>query len=180
MDIAGTQGRHCAGIIMLALGLLSGCGGEDAAESGPMTLTSAQFATGPKVQQSGDYHTVFGPARYVRGRAAPVMTHASFDVTAADTDCKLAIYNGTDADNRVRSAVIRLNDTALAGPSDFGRNVAAIERAVTLLPSNRLDVELRGIPGSELTVEILCAASAEPFGTAIWDAFNWDNGATWQ
>jgi hypothetical protein len=67
--------------------------------------------------------------------------------------------------NRVESAAesgrIWLNGQQIIGPNDFGNQVAAIERSLTLQPTNELSVRLAGTPGGRITILIEAASWAQ-------------------
>lgn len=68
----------------------------------------------------------------------------------------LHIVNGNaDGTKRISSARVTLNGTEIAGPSDFGQNVAVIDRTVALQATNTLEVRLTSAPGSLLTISVL-------------------------
>jgi len=63
----------------------------------------------------------------------------------------------------VSSGTIKLNGSQIAGPNDFGQNVAVIDRAVTLQTNNTLEVRLTSAPGSVLTISVLdTGAGSQP------------------
>src|SRR5262249_24481708 len=101
--------------------------------------------------------TVFGPRDFVRVAGTPATTTVSFTASQAALHSTLHIDNGGAQDiyARVTSAVVRLNGTPIAQPSDFSQNVRAIDTPVTLLATNTLTVELRGAPGSGFTLKII-------------------------
>lgn len=60
----------------------------------------------------------------------------------------LKICNGSGPNNRVSSAVIKIDGVQIVGPSDFSQNVDSIFKPIPNLTSNStLEVELRGKPG---------------------------------
>ncbi len=109
---------------------------------------------------SGATATVFPPKRYTRTTGAP----NKFTETITTPDWVhwpfvVHIKNGeSNGSNRVSSAVILLNGLPVASPLDFNQNVDTIDRPV-LLPilthHLTLYVELRGTPGSYLTISVL-------------------------
>jgi uncharacterized protein YjdB len=74
------------------------------------------------------------------------------------------IVNGqADGTKRISSATIKLNGVQVAGPSDFGQNVAVIDRPVALHTNNTLEVRLTSAPGSFLTISVLdTGAGSQP------------------
>lgn len=108
---------------------------------------------------------VYGPANYVRETAQPVFSSTSFSVPYPTGSYILLIQNSNpDSDNVksgeqalgiVSSAVVMLNGIQVAGPEDFNKQINIIDRQVQLLAVNTLSVELRGQPGSGLTLSII-------------------------
>ena len=49
---------------------------------------------------------------------------------------------------RASRSTVTLNGTVILAPSAFGQSVATIDKPVTLTPSDHLDIDLRGNPGS--------------------------------
>jgi RHS repeat-associated protein len=99
--------------------------------------------------------TVFGPETYTRATGQPVTVSKTFRINDLANAYTLRVTN-----HGVTNAVVSLNGRQILGPGDFGNHAgsATLERAVTLRAGdNRLDVQLRGQPGSSLTVEIVGA-----------------------
>src|SRR4029078_2096376 len=56
---------------------------------------------------------------------------------------------------RVSSAWITINNTQVAGQTDFGQNVAVVDRSITLNPgTNQLVVRVGSTPGAFLTITV--------------------------
>src|SRR5689334_12035996 len=100
---------------------------------------------------------LFGPKQYVRMLGAPNEYSDAFSVPAAiGAPFLLRIVNGSaNGTNRIHFARIKINGVQVAGPADFGQNVAMIERTVTLVPNNSLEVSLAGGPDGSLTLVVL-------------------------
>ncbi len=96
----------------------------------------------------GGTFVAFGPEDFVRDQGKPVMVTTSFTILSPNTNYTLHINDGglNGEYARVSSAVIKLNGVEIVGPSDFNQKVTVIERPVTLLSINALDVELRSGP----------------------------------
>lgn len=89
------------------------------------------------------------------GAAGPVVR--SFTVPSAAGSFTLRVTNGNGiGEEGVSSAVIKVNGEAVVSTSDLNQRVTAIERPLTNLVSgaNTLEVEVRSIPSSYLTVSI--------------------------
>ncbi len=97
---------------------------------------------------------VFGPERYTRATGQPVAVTKTFQVANATRTFALRLTN-----HGVTSAVISVNERSVLAPDDFkGSNTAnaTLTRAVTLVTGqNTLVVELRGQPGTWLSIEIV-------------------------
>jgi RHS repeat-associated protein len=100
--------------------------------------------------------TLFGPKQYQRTSGAPNEYTDRFTVPASiGGPFKVRIANGAaNGSNRISSATLHVNGVQIAGHADFGHNVAAIERTVTLAPKNTLELRLKGEPGSHLTITV--------------------------
>jgi hypothetical protein len=98
---------------------------------------------------------VFGPETFIRQTGAPNNEIRNFTVGNFSGEFKILVDNGQSGKNLVTSAVIRLNDSEIFGPSDFNKQVLSLSKNVVLQENNRLEVELRGKPNSQLTITIL-------------------------
>jgi hypothetical protein len=105
---------------------------------------------------SATEEVIFGPAQYTRTGGSPdqFMETIALPPTLA-APFRLHVQNGNpDGTYRVSGATIMMNGTQIAGPSDFSQQVAAFDRAVTLLASNTLQVRLTSKPGSFLVLSL--------------------------
>lgn len=122
----------------------------------------------------GGPFTAFGPNTYTRQTDAPVTISASFSILNPKTQYTLHVQN-----SGVSSAVLSVNGVQILSPDDFARTPATIDRPVSLQLTNRVDVELRGEPGTSLQLSIIgvdndppvISASASPAA----DSFGWNN-----
>jgi catechol 2,3-dioxygenase-like lactoylglutathione lyase family enzyme len=91
---------------------------------------------------------------FARGSGPPDATTDNFFGTAGAG--RVIVVNGNDYEkaSRVTSAVIRLNGEIVLGPNRFNKNVDTIEIPVDLVADNSISVEIRGKPGSYLTVRV--------------------------
>ncbi|HRB81419.1 MAG TPA: DUF6531 domain-containing protein, partial [Nitrospira sp.] len=108
---------------------------------------------------------LFGPIQYTRTAGPPDQFTATFALpTGTTAPYTIHIVNGNaDGTKRVSSGTIKLNGIQIAGPNDFGQNVAVIDRAVTLQTNNTLEVRLTSAPGSVLTISVLdTGAGSQP------------------
>lgn len=101
--------------------------------------------------------TLFGPKQYVRNATSPLLYTDDFSSPASVGEpFVLRIQNGAaDGSNRISSAWITVNGVQVAGPADFGLNVALVERTVSLKPNNTLEVRLASGPDGYLTITTL-------------------------
>jgi hypothetical protein len=108
--------------------------------------------------------TVFGPENYVRTWGKPSIYRADFSTAAQEEGTiilgKLVVKNGPACGGwrhllkRVRSATIQINGCTVLGPDKFKSWIYKMEVPVRLKMQNTVSVQLAGIPGSYLTVEI--------------------------
>lgn len=100
---------------------------------------------------------LFGPKQYTRTAGPPNIFTDTFTLPAGTTaPYTLHVVNGnTNGTNRISSATVTLNGAQILGPSDFGQNVAIIDRTVTLQASNQLEIRLTSAPGSFITLSVL-------------------------
>jgi hypothetical protein len=95
-------------------------------------------------------------ATFLRGKGTPRPVVRSFTVDDVGT-YRLVVINGAmSGAARVASAIIKLNGTSTLAERDFNEAVARREVPVTLAKgANDLSVEVRGAPGSQLTILVL-------------------------
>lgn len=95
--------------------------------------------------------TVFGPQQFNRSPGAAVTFRAAFTVPPlVDGPYTIIVQNGT---KRVNAGRISLNGVRVLDAADF--KGATFQAAVTLASNNRLEVELRGVPGGSITVRVV-------------------------
>jgi len=107
---------------------------------------------------SANNYVAFGPKTYTRSTGAPVTVVDDFSYPRPGDICLAKVYSG-GLDNtykRVASAIILFNGQDLFTPNEFNPNVGYIEHPVTMAADNELSVEVRGIPGSALSLIIEC------------------------
>jgi len=153
------------GALLFSIGLLllSSCdgGGSNNSSNNPLTAgTGASSSNNQEVdtQQTDLFLSVFGPQYYERTTGKPLQETANFEVLDPALTYTLHIYSGGKdslPNNSVTSAIVELNGETLLSPDDFKKHTPHIEKPVSLLAANTLKVELRGKPGSNMTIEIL-------------------------
>jgi hypothetical protein len=115
-----------------------------------------------------------GPITYTRSTGKPETFNNTFSVLNPNTQFTLHIDN-----NGVSSAVVSLNGTQIFGPSDFDPNVTGLDRSVTLAPTNTLQVQLRGKPGTSLAATVIgvdnIPSSIAESQTPAANSFGWNN-----
>ncbi|MDH5668282.1 MAG: Ig-like domain-containing protein, partial [Nitrospira sp.] len=147
MGIGLGLGLVCSGLLALALLL--------------PTLAGAQ---------SGPEQVLLGPNQYVRvGTGAPTVYSETVTVpVSVDAPFVLRLVNGdATGANRLSSAWILVNNVQVAGPADFGQQVATVERTVTLNPgANTVTVKVASVPGGYVTLT-LSGTTILPTPTAV-------------
>jgi hypothetical protein len=97
--------------------------------------------------------TSFGPNKYLRTTGKPNVYSGTFPGIAGQG--KLILKNGTrDGENRISSALIRVNGQQVLGPSDFNQRVYNKEVPINIAQNNSISVELMSKPNSYLTLQI--------------------------
>jgi hypothetical protein len=107
--------------------------------------------------------TFFGPETFARTQGKPqVQTAAIVLPPVVKGPYTLMVSNGSVVGtDRVSSASIVLNGAEVLGPSDFNQQVAMLQREVSLLPSNTLEVQLRSAPGSYVAISVTGVVSGD-------------------
>ncbi len=128
--------------------------------------------------------TAFGPQTYVRGTGAPVTVTNTFTVLNPNTQYTLRVHNGGLVDaptDFVSSTVITVNGTVIVAPNDLNQNVTEVDKPVTLLVSNQIDVQVRGAPGGRIAIDVIGIDNDPPVITAVAspaaNAARWNNSA---
>jgi len=98
---------------------------------------------------------VFGPKTYTRYNGKPQVITDTFSASQQIGDFHLLIKNGENGNNRVSSAIVRINGLQILGPSDFSQQVDSINKPINLTGTNKLQVDLRSTPGSFFTLKIV-------------------------
>ncbi len=99
---------------------------------------------------------------YIRETQKPKVVTDNFTVADLSGSFALVVKNGKDGNNRVSSAVIKINGKQILGPSDFSQQVDLVTRDFTLRESNEITVELRSKPGSFIVVNIIAEGQNTP------------------
>lgn len=114
---------------------------------------------------------VFGPQQFTRAAGEPQKQVVTFTVGDPAGTFWLQVKNGqavpkpgaepgiVESRNLVSSAVIVLNGRQVAGLDDFSQDVFGFTKDVSLESNNVLEVEVRGKPGSFITIQF---RKAEP------------------
>jgi hypothetical protein len=113
---------------------------------------SIMFALYPGTGWAG--FLVFGPETFQRETGEPQKVLRAFSVDNPSGTFWLQVSNGSGGKNLVSSAVIWLNGEEVVGPEEFNQQVLGFSKDLTLQADNVLEVEVRGIPGSFLTIEV--------------------------
>jgi RHS repeat-associated protein len=108
---------------------------------------------------------LFGPMQYTRTAGPPNQFTDTFTLPSGTTPpYTLHVVNGNaNGTNRISSATVTLNGAQILGPSDFGQNVAVIDRTIALQANNTLEIRLTSAPGSFITISALdTSAGSQP------------------
>ncbi len=114
--------------------------------------------------------TLFGPTQYLRTKGKPNAYAATFPgiagtgsliIKTGDADDKDRDNKDRDRDDKdrhdkdaINSALIFLNGKQIGGPKDFRHKAHKTEIPIKLAEQNSLSVELRGEPGSYLSIQV--------------------------
>ncbi|MFX0205279.1 MAG: matrixin family metalloprotease [Candidatus Hodarchaeota archaeon] len=98
--------------------------------------------------------TLYGPKQFTREEGKPNVYTDTFPGRIGEGI--LVIKN-----NRVSSAIIRINGVQVLGTKDFNQNIYDFEIPISLLDSNTISVELRSKPKSYLIIDIIQEIEAE-------------------
>ncbi|CAA9357513.1 MAG: Serine/threonine protein kinase [uncultured Gemmatimonadetes bacterium] len=111
-------------------------------------------------------YPVMQPRRFTRAPGSPAAETVRFTVPAsAGTPFRLHLLNGApDGSQRVTSAQVALNGAPVAGASELGQNVGGVVQEVSLAAGRAAEVavEVRGAPGSHLTVWVTATDTTAP------------------
>jgi hypothetical protein len=102
---------------------------------------------------------IYGPETFARDGGSPDTVTRTFSVNDTQGNATLIVRNGDGTGNDSSSALIALNGGTIVRTRDFNQQVQMIKRNLSLLQDNVLDVEVRSIPGSQITVWIEDEAS---------------------
>jgi hypothetical protein len=120
-------------------------------------LTSAivlLFCAQATATAQGQNSIVFGPEKFTRNAGQPQVITRTFSIQDLSQNHTLIIQSGLNGENRVSSAVVKLNGIIVAAPSDFNQQTGLILKPVSLQHRNTVSVELRGQPNAFLVVTI--------------------------
>ena len=98
--------------------------------------------------------SIFGPKTYIRESQKPQVVSHTFSVADPSGTFTLVVKNGRNGQDRVSSAILRINGKQILGPSDFNQRVDRIVKPVSLEDSDQITVVLNSGPGSYLTVSV--------------------------
>ena len=137
-----------------ALALLFGVGA--CMDGGTSPSAEPVGRAAPSVGASVASLPVFGPERFERGTASPIRVSRVLgpDVRSAfASPFTLHVVNG-DAARRASSAVVTIDGDVVVRPSDLSPDVPSFVRRVEVSDGSVVSVEVRGIPGSAVTIWI--------------------------
>lgn len=97
--------------------------------------------------------------KYERIAGKPDVFKDSFPVCNTGASYSLVVQNGNAGKNRVSAASIVVNGAEVVKGNEFNQKIDRIEKKVTLLSENTLEVKLKSIPGNFITVNLICTAN---------------------
>lgn len=123
---------------------------------------------------------VFGPEVYTRGTGKPQKIVKSFSAIRGQKQVPvtLSIKNGEGKRGKVTSAVIEINGKQVLGPEEFDKQVDEIKLPIKLDEQNEIAVEVRGKPGTYITVAVLREPLFEILAAAFGDYVNLNQPTT--
>ncbi|MFZ3382361.1 MAG: hypothetical protein WA144_00400 [Candidatus Methanoperedens sp.] len=95
---------------------------------------------------------VYGPSRFNRTTGGPEAVQSNFSLSKTDGNFSLSIKNGDGIENLSSSALIRLNGETVVKTNELNQKVLLIKKNISVQPVNQLEVEMRSIPGSYMTL----------------------------
>lgn len=112
---------------------------------------------------SAEETTVFGPETFIKQKGKPQVVERSVVIDSSDWMFTVQVQNGVSGSrsDRVSGATIILNGIPVGDREDINKQTETFETPVTFLVEgeNTLGVELKGSPGSFISVKII----KEPF-----------------
>ena len=105
--------------------------------------------------------TVFGPKKYERTMGAPNTYIDTFQVTNPSANYRLILINGDAGKNRLSSVSIVLNGIEVVKKRELNQQIERIEKPVTLLQENILNVKLSSGPHGFFTLRIECTSNCQ-------------------
>ena len=96
--------------------------------------------------------TVHGPVKIDRIDGGPDYTIDSFLIDDFNTNHTLFVENGDGVNNLSSSSLVFLNGNQIVKTNDFNQKAELIQRQIEVLPTNELEIEMRSIPGSYITL----------------------------
>ena len=125
-----------------------------------LVILAATLSAGLHIATAQQPRTIFAPERFTRGPGAPATIVRTFAVAPPVAGPFTLSIDIGEPDPRRPGALtnagrgtVLLNGAALLGPGDFA-NQSHIERSVTLLSDNVLEIKLVGAAGSHFTLGI--------------------------
>jgi hypothetical protein len=110
------------------------------------------------VSQAAVILDILGPTTCIRGTGSPITKTFQFSSDLGGPAI-VKLTNGSLEDSSIEmvsSSIIKLNSQIIFGPSEFNQNVRTLEKQILLNKGpNALEVELRGKPGGQITVQII-------------------------
>jgi hypothetical protein len=157
--------RNAIALVLLALTV--GC--QFSEPSAPARFVPVDGAVGANAVALAP---VFGPVRLQRATGKPAVETHTVSTKGFKAPFRLVVENG-EGPARVSSAIVRVDGRQLMGPADFNAQVEKpAEFEVAAGATMVLEVEVRGAPGSALTVTLLGQRAATRFCPTDPSAFS--------
>lgn len=144
-------------IVLCLFGMLLSCQKSDNSFFADSTfLKSSDAVILPGI--TSEKSLLWGHKTFHRMTGEPSIESQVIDATflnCYNPDLILNIRNGSNKDDRVTSAEIKINGILVAGPSDFSKNITSISKPLSgLISGASIEVKLSGKPGSFIDVWI--------------------------
>lgn len=133
----------------------------------------------PTIARAGTF-SVYGPKSYTRQTGTPVAVTDVFTVYNPNTQYTLHVVNGglqDDTADFVSSGTVTVNGVMIIVPQDLNQNITTLDKPVQLQATNSISVELHGIPGGQLSIQIIGVDNDPP--TILASATPAANSAGW-
>ena len=105
--------------------------------------------------------TVFGPKKYERTTGTPNTYIANFQIANLSATYRLVLINGDAGKNRLSSVSIALNGIEVVKERELNQQIEKIEKSVTLLQDNILNVKVSSGPTGFIILRMECTSNCQ-------------------